>query len=173
VETNNNDDTRLTGIELTMLASNFIVAGSGTSAGGMSGLTYLLLRSPDKLAKLQKEIRDTFKTQDEITMLNTAHCKYLDACINEGLRVYPPTPNSLPRIVPGKGEVIDGKWIPGGIAVGTNQLACGHSELNFHRAKDFLPERWLDLEPGSPFERDEKASINPFSVGQRSCIGKA
>ena len=55
-----NDDPavdRLSKVELTMLASNFIVAGSGTSAGGMSGLTYLLLRSPAKLARLRRRAR--------------------------------------------------------------------------------------------------------------------
>lgn len=50
------NDEKLNHLELMMLSSNFIVAGSGTSAGGMSGLTYLLLRNPDKLAKLKQEI---------------------------------------------------------------------------------------------------------------------
>ncbi|KAK8868875.1 Cytochrome P450 monooxygenase alt3 [Apiospora arundinis] len=171
-----NDDPaveKLSKVEMLMLASNFIVAGSGTSAGGMSGLTYLLLRNPDKLEKLKKEIRETFKTNEEITMVGTAKCKYLNACIEEGMRMYPPTPGSLPRIVPGKGQEIDGKWVKGGMAVAVNQFSAGTSELNFKRAREFHPERYLELPPGSEFANDDKAAAQPFSMGQRVCIGRS
>lgn len=97
---------RLAKVELTMLASNFIVAGSGTSAGGMSGLTYLLLRNPDKLARLRAGIRGVFASADAITMQATAQrCPYLTACLEEGMRMYPPMPGSLPRVCIGKAYV--------------------------------------------------------------------
>jgi cytochrome P450 len=169
----NNETEKLTLIELVMMASTFIVAGSGTSAGGLSGITYLLLKNPEKLSNLCAEIRNSFKSQDEITMLTTARCKYLNAVLEEGMRLYPPVPTTVPRWVPGKGEEIDGKWVPGGVAVGCNQLSCGHSELNFKHARDFIPERWLELPPGSEFENDDKAAMQPFSMGPRNCIGKA
>ncbi|KAK7982099.1 hypothetical protein PG988_004337 [Apiospora saccharicola] len=171
-----NDDPaveNLSKIELVMLSSNFIVAGSGTSAGGMSGLTYLLLRNPDKLERLKKEIRHAFSTLEDITMVGTAKCKYLNACLEEGMRMYPPTPGSLPRIVPGKGQEIDGKWVKGGMAVAVNQFSAGTSELNFKRAREFHPERYLELPPGSEFANDDKAAAQPFSMGQRVCIGRS
>lgn len=155
-----------------MLSSNFIVAGSGTSAGGMSGLTYLLLRNPEKLQKLKAEIRGLFKSRTDMTMQSVTSCKYLRACLNEGMRLYPPTPGSLPRFVPGKGAMIENRWVPGGYAVGVNQLAAGHSEHNFRRAREFHPERWLD-EPGSEFTDDDRSAVQPFSYGQRSCIGRS
>jgi cytochrome P450 len=167
------NDEKLNHLELVMLSSNFIVAGSGTSAGGMSGLTYLLLRNPDKLEKLKQEIRSLFKKPADLTVQAATSCKYLRACLNEGMRLYPPTPGSLPRFVPAQGEMIEGKWIPGGYAVGVNQLAAGHSDRNFHRAREFHPERWLDLEPSSEFQNDDRASVQPFSYGQRSCIGRS
>ncbi|EUC49786.1 hypothetical protein COCMIDRAFT_32802 [Bipolaris oryzae ATCC 44560] len=166
------NDEKLNHLELVMLSSNFIVAGSGTSAGGMSGLTYLLLRNPDKLEKLKREIRGQFKKRSDMTMQAVTSCKYLRACLNEGMRLYPPTPGSLPRFVPGKGEVIEGKWVPGGYAVGVNQLAAGHSEHNFKRAREFHPERWLD-EPDSEFQNDDRSAVQPFSYGQRACIGRS
>ncbi|POS72816.1 FAD binding domain-containing protein [Diaporthe helianthi] len=168
----NHETEKLTLIELVMMAGTFIVAGSGTSAGGLSGTTYLLLKNQDKLSKLCTEIGDSFKSQDEITMLTTARCKYLNAVLEEGLRLYPPVPTTVARWVPGKGEEIDGKWVPGGAAVGCNQLSCGHSELNFKRAREFIPERWLELPPGSEFENDDKEARQPFSMGPRNCIGK-
>lgn len=163
----------LTNIELVMMASTFLVAGSGTAAGGMAGISYLLMRNPDKLAKLCHEIRSTFRDQNEITMLATQKMPYLNAVLEEGMRLYPPVPASVPRWVPANGEVVEGKWVPGGTAVGCPQLACGHSELNFKRAKEFIPERWLELPLGSEFANDDKAAMQPFSMGPRNCIGKA
>ena len=75
-----------------------------------------------------------------MTLQAVTSCKYLRACLNEGMRLYPPTPGSLPRLVPGKGEMIEGKWVPGGYAVGVNQLAAGHSERNFKKAEFHDPE---------------------------------
>ncbi|KAF9877575.1 cytochrome P450 [Colletotrichum karsti] len=167
-----NKDEKLSNVELTMLAGTFVVAGSGTTAGGMSGLTWFLLHNPDKLEKLRAEIRGTFKTREEITMVSAQNCKYLRACLNEAMRLYPPTPGSLPRWVPGKGEEIEGRWVPGGYAVAVNQFAAGHSKHNFHRAGEFIPERWLELGPDSKFADDDRAAVQPFSYGQRICIGK-
>jgi cytochrome P450 len=167
-----NEAEKLSNLDLVLLASTFIVAGSNTSADAMTGLTYLLLRNPEKLEKLKQEIRSTFKSKEDITVLATARCKYLTACIEEGLRLYPPTPCNLPRVVPGKGEVIDGKWVPGGMAVSVHVLSAGHSERNFTRATDFVPERWMELPPGSEFEGDDKGGIQPFSYGPRNCAGK-
>ncbi|KAF5724176.1 cytochrome P450 monooxygenase [Fusarium mundagurra] len=169
----NNHEERLTDIELTMLASTFIVAGSGTAAGGLAGITYLLLRNPEALEKLKAEIRTAFTKEEEITMVSVQNCKYLRACISEGMRLYPPTPGTLPRWVPGKGEFIEGRWVPGGYAVGVNQLAAGHSEANFHRASEFLPERWLDIGSDSEFASDDRTASQPFSLGSRNCVGKS
>ena len=138
----------------------------------MSGLMYLLLRNPEKLSKLQQEIRSLFQDPADMTVQAVTSCKYLRACINEGMRLYPPTPGSLPRFVPGKGEMIEGRWVPGGFAVGVNQLSAGHSERNFRYAREFHPERWLD-EPGSEFQNDDRSSVQPFSYGQRACLGRS
>ncbi|KAI7762974.1 hypothetical protein LZL87_013076 [Fusarium oxysporum] len=150
----NNQEEKLTEIELTMLASTFIVAGSGTAAGGLAGITYLLLRNPETLEKLKAEIRTALNDEEEITMVSTQSRKYLRTCITEG-------------------EFIEGKWVPGGYAVGVNQLAAGHSEVNFHRASEFLPERWLDVDLDSEFASDDRTASQPFSLGSRNCIGKS
>lgn len=106
----------LNNTELVIMASTFIVAGSGTAAGGMSGITFLLCQNPDKYRKLCDEIRSTFTRQEDITIQATSHCEYLKAVIDEGLRMYPPTPSTLPRWVPKGGQEIDGKYVPGGVS---------------------------------------------------------
>lgn len=112
-----NKSENLSNLELVIMASAFIVAGSRTSAAALSGMTWFLLRNPPVYSRLVDEIRSAFQKEEEITMVATAQLRYLSAVIEEGLRLYPPSPPSLPRFVPGKGEEIDGKWVPGGVSV--------------------------------------------------------
>lgn len=56
-----------------------------------------------------------------------------------------------------------------------HQSAAYQSPLNFHRADEFLPERWLPPakeDPSSPFYTDNRDVLQPFSVGPRNCIGR-
>lgn len=167
----NKDDSTpaLSKMELVMIASSFIVAGSGTSASALAGITYFLARKRDKYARLTEEVRGAFADEKEITMDGTTRLPYLRAVIDEGMRLYPPSPSTFPRFVPGKGEIIDGLWVPGGTAVGIHQLSAGRSESNFRRAEEFLPERWLG---GEEFAQEDRAAVQPFSYGPRNCIGQ-
>lgn len=69
--------------------------------------------------------------------------------------------------------------MPGGTSVGVNQWSSSQSAHNFHRPQEFIPERWLSASelPGdlaaeaASFARDDKAAIQPFSFGPRSCLG--
>ena len=96
--------------------STIIIAGSETSATTLSGITYYLTGDPARLQRLVDEVRSAFKTDAEINMTNVGALPYLKACIEESLRVYPPTPAGLPRKVPGKGATIAGRWVPGGVS---------------------------------------------------------
>ncbi|KAK7545388.1 cytochrome P450 71A23 [Phyllosticta citricarpa] len=167
-----NKTENLSNLELVIMASSFIVAGSGTGASCLSATTNFLLRNPDKMQRLVDEVRSAFASDDEITMQSTSALKYLTACIDESMRLYPPAPSTLPRFVPPGGDEIDGRWVPAGTAVGVHQFSTGHMAWNFARASEFIPERWLDLPPGSEFANDDRAAIQPFSYGPRNCIGK-
>jgi averantin hydroxylase len=49
------------------------------------------------------------------------------------------------------------------------QYASNRLDSNFHRADEFLPQRFLgDVE----FADDNRAILQPFSVGLRNCVGR-
>jgi cytochrome P450 len=93
----------------------FMIAGTETTATLLSGLTWYLLKHPDVLEKLTHEIRTTFTSDADITIENLQRLKYLRACLEEGLRMYPPVPIGLPCLVPPQGAEVCGEWIPGGV----------------------------------------------------------
>ena len=92
-----------------------MVAGSETTATALSGQLYYLCKTPAALQKLANEIRTAFKSEGDIDILSTQNLAYLDACIHEGLRVFPAVPGSNPRITPKGGNTIFGEHVPGGV----------------------------------------------------------
>ena len=149
---------------------SLIIAGSETSATALGGITYYLCKSPSALQKLKLEIRTTFQNDSGITFSSTASLPYLNAVIEEGLRLYPPTPHAALRTTPPGGSMIDGHLIPEGTVVCTVHYATFHSPHNFFLPDEFIPERWLgkDLR----FKNDKLDAVQPFILGPRGCLGK-
>lgn len=89
--------------------------------------------------------------------------KYLEACINESLRLHSTSSVGLPRLVPKGGMEVCGKFFKEGTVLSV-------PSYTIHRDPDvwgedvevYRPERW--------FERDPVAiqkTFNPFSFGPR------
>lgn len=93
-------------------AGILIIAGSETTATLLSGITYLLLRNPTVMEKLNQEIRSHFNSKEEITLASVSKCEYLLACIDEALRIYPPAPITIPRRVIHTPRTISGFSVP-------------------------------------------------------------
>ena len=64
---------------------------------------------------LQQEIRGAFKSYDQINAASAARLTYLNAVLLEGLRIFPPVPLALPRVVPPGGDIVDGHFVPEGV----------------------------------------------------------
>ena len=160
--------TGLSKAEMYKNAGIFMLAGTETTATLLSGLTFHLLKNPNKMKKLVQEIRTSVGDESDLTIERLQQLPYLHACIEEGLRMYPPVSNGLPRVVPPPGVVIDGREVPGGSVVYSHHLSTYRNPKNFRNAYDFVPERWLDEQYAS----DKKYALNPFSVGPRACLGK-
>lgn len=103
--------------ELEQQASILILAGSETTAVSLTFCTYLLLRNPEVLERLIKELHDNFGTESEIDVSSVNKLHYLQAIIQETMRLFPPIANGFPRqTIPG-GAVIDGNFVPGNVSI--------------------------------------------------------
>ncbi|KAI1503169.1 cytochrome P450, partial [Biscogniauxia marginata] len=150
-------------------ASTLIMAGSETTATLLSGVTYFLLTNRDCLEKLTNEVRSAFKSEDDINFESVIKLPYLLACLNEALRLYPPVPTGLPRVVPSGGVSIAGHYIPENTVVAIHQWAINHNKTHFKDAHSFRPQRWL-YDP--EFSTDHLEAMQPFHTGPRNCIGR-
>jgi cytochrome P450 len=79
---------------------------------------------------LTDEVRQAFQSEDEITFNAVSSLPYLKACIEEGLRLYPPTPGGLPRTVPEGGATVCGTYVPEKVCLLYSDLL---SLANHHR----------------------------------------
>ncbi|KAH6667974.1 cytochrome P450 [Halenospora varia] len=149
-------------------ASAFMMGGTDTTATLLSGLTYLLLVNPEKLAKVVAEVRE-LDDEGKLNLAILPGLPYLNACFEEALRVYPPAPEGFPRVIPQGGNIVAGEYIPADTRVSVPQWTINHSTSNFMDPDSFIPERWL---PNTGFDTDVKEAMQAWSVGPRNCIGK-
>lgn len=141
-----------------------IVAGSETTATVLASCLYHLMHNGEYLTTLQKEVRGSFDTLDQITGDATQKLPYLHACIEEAMRVYPPVAFGLQRI--SYGASVDGNWVPSGALVSSQNWTINRDARYWQDPDSFKPERWL----GEGFG-DNKYATQPFSLGPRACAG--
>ncbi|KAG8163916.1 hypothetical protein KVR01_005834 [Diaporthe batatas] len=160
----------------------FVAAGGDTTAASLGALLFYLSREVNSEAyrKLADEIRTTFPSAEEIRSgPKLSGCHYLRACIDEALRMSPPIPGIAWRQQaaedPQKGQplIIDGHVIPPGTQLGVSAYALHHNEEYFPSPFSFQPERWLNAEKDAAQAAKMRSAFMPFSVGSRSCAGKA
>lgn len=92
--------------------------------------------------------------------------------IYESLRIRPVVPGLLFKEVPAGGDTINGKFIPGGTAIGTNLPSFLRNKTIFGPDADiFRPERFLELSPAALSEMHRNVELN-FGYGRWMCAGK-
>ncbi|KAI9294290.1 cytochrome P450 [Neoconidiobolus thromboides FSU 785] len=144
-----------------------IFAGTDTTANALIWTFYLLLKNPDKYNKLNDEILKVFPDKNSITYKDCKKkCQYLNAAINESMRIFPSVAGTLTRDTPKGGKIIEGHFIPEGTIVGTSTYAMHNLEEHFENPDFYLPERWLNAKD------DFKENFIPFSIGPRACLGR-
>lgn len=138
-----------------------------------------LLTAPGVLKKLINEIDAAITagavSRPVISSIESRRLPYLQACIREGLRMQPPFTGLLLKVVPPAGDLIDGRFLPGGTKVGHCVFGAFRDErLWGPDAAMFRPERWLE-EGDEGLERRrrmEKDLDVVFGSGRWGCAGK-
>lgn len=94
----------------------FVFASSETIASALTAIFRELVQHPGTLHRLTNELRSTFQSKEDITIASTTHLPYLNAVINEGLRLDPPVVVTPPRVVPAGGDTVCGRYVPAGVS---------------------------------------------------------
>ncbi|XP_064612373.1 cytochrome P450 3A9-like [Liolophura sinensis] len=154
----------LTETEIMAQSVVFLLAGYATTAGTLGMLAHSLAVNPDCQEKLIEEIDRELKNENP-TYENVMNLQYLDMCLSEVLRIYPPA-QRLTRHTK-EDIVIKGHLIP------KNTIA-NFPISHFHTN----PEWWPEPEKFKPerFTPEEKANRHPyvylpFGAGPRNCVG--
>lgn len=158
--------------------------GSDTTASSLTCLFYELCRQPDIITRLQNEIDEVYAGPDTVDSVSLSKLPFLNAVINETLRLHPPVPSGVQRVTPPEGLQIGKHFIPGStiVQVPTHTMCRGKfkisnisrcrfrssylthftlDERNFASPNDFIPERWTT----NPELVKNSAAFVPFSVG--------
>ena len=145
-------------VQIAAHASN-LLAGSETTATALSCIVYHLCHTPRALERVKKEIRNGFAEYQDINATTTSNLEYLNAVILEGLRIYPPLPFALPRIVPDGGDIVDGYWLPAKVR---------HVMTSYKRAIDRIGSQTVVSTNPYAACLDSKTLRGPFNSNQNN-----
>ncbi|KAA6407227.1 MAG: cytochrome P450 [Lasallia pustulata] len=95
-------------------ANHLIVGGFDPDTNLFTAAVHFLLTNPEKMEKLNREIRTTFASYEDIRNDALQSLPYLHAVIEETLRLHTNGAFGLPRISPG--DTVDGHYIPAGVS---------------------------------------------------------
>jgi cytochrome P450 family 135 len=121
----------------------------GPTSSSLAWTFERLLRNPEKLERAQAEVRDG------------GDGTYLDAVIKETLRVRPPVPVVVRRLL--EPMRLGGHELPAGTVVAPCIHLIHRSEKTYPSAKSFIPERFIGRQPGT-------YTWIPFGGGTRRCL---
>lgn len=146
-----------------------VIAGSDTTATALTFLFYHLAIDPTLQHTLLTELTDNgITSSDDVTVQSVQDLPYLNAVINETLRIHPPVPSMTVRDTPAEGLKIGATILPGDITLYTPVYSIHRSPQAFERPDEFVPERWTT----QPALIRNKKAFAPFLIGSYSCIGR-
>ncbi|CAK1366156.1 unnamed protein product [Cercospora beticola] len=152
-----------------IVAQNF-GAGSDTTATALSATIWFLAQNTRCLEKLRADLEEAAEAgnlSDPVTFAQGQKLTYLQACMQEALRLHSPVGSTLYRVVPEGGATIAGKYFPAGTHVGVNPWVIHHMpDIWGDDVLQFKPERWL-----GDTSTIDKAFL-AFGGGARTCIGR-
>ena len=97
------------------------MAGSDTTATAVRATLLFLITTPRVLWRLRAEIDEAVNSGSISNPIKDQEARalpYLQACIKEGLRMFPPVTGLVSKMVPPEGDTINGVFLPGGTDIG-------------------------------------------------------
>ncbi|MCJ1323478.1 hypothetical protein MMC10_000138 [Thelotrema lepadinum] len=161
-------------VETEMVIALF--AGSDTTATSLRATLLYVISNPLVYARLTQEIRSVLKVNaipaEEVVPNTLAKSlPYLQACIKEGLRIFPPVTAMRERLTPPEGDCLLGHKIPGGVRIGVSMRSLLRDKVAFAPDPEvFRPERWLECE-AQVMQRMERVHELVFNWGFTRCLG--
>ncbi|KAK3389819.1 cytochrome P450 [Podospora didyma] len=152
-----------------------LVAGSDTTANVLRVALLLIASTPRVYSRLQREIDDAIASGQISSPVKDTEAKllrYLQACLLECLRFSPPVSLLFPKVVPPKGDILQGKFVPGGTKIAVDFFSMGRRADIYGEDTDvFRPERFLDSPPEKRAVMEKTIDL-VFGYGRYMCSGK-
>lgn len=153
-----------------------ILAGSESTTTGLRTTLFSLISNPQAYAKLKAEV-DTMHSQKGIADQIIAYADaqklpYLNACIWEALRMYPPLFGLQSKLAPAEGEMIDGVFFPPGTEVAIcDEAMCRREDIFGPDCYRFDPDRWTEANEETR-NKYRRTVDTIFGTGRYTCLGK-
>lgn len=145
----------------------FFLAGFETSSTTMSYCLYELAQNAEIQDKARKNVMDSIKKHGSLTYEAMQDMQYIDQCINESLRMYPPA-SSLTRSVSKDYKLPNSSVIlPKGITLIVPVYAIHRDPEHYPDPERYDPDRFT---PDQVAKRNPYCFL-PFGEGPRICIG--
>ncbi|KAK1399213.1 Psoralen synthase [Heracleum sosnowskyi] len=142
-------------------------AGTETIATALEWTIGALIKSPDAMSKLQKEVREIGKGKSRIEEGDLVKMDYLKAVMKESMRLYFTAPLLVPREARQDVKFM-GYDIKSGTQVLINAWAIARDPASWDNPEEFRPERFLN----SPIDyKGFNYEYIPFGAGRRGCPG--
>ena len=144
----------------------FFIAGFGTTSTLLFWATAALAMNPEIQERLYDEVKEAKEKSGQLDYETLQSIKYLDAFINETLRMYPPI-IQVSRKCTEDHTLPNGLWVEKGTNIFIPIYFIHHDEANYPEPEKFDPERFM------PENKDqiEPCAFLPFVQGPRNCIG--
>ncbi|KAL1709433.1 cytochrome P450 [Schizophyllum commune] len=150
-------------------ASFLIVAGWDTVSQCATTLFRHVFGDRAVLDRARTELLDAFGDDLDLDHDTLLRLPYLDACVQEALRIMPPVAAGPPRTSGDVAYTVLGEYIPPKTVIACPTYTLHRCEENFTDADKYIPERWLGERPS--FVHNVEAFV-PFSSGIGMCLGR-